>query len=102
MKELMPLELKKMFDSGDEFVLLDVREAFEREASSIGGLHIPMAEVKARINEIPTGKAVVVYCASGFRSARIASMLEADNGYGEVYNLAGGIGRYELEVGIPS
>ncbi|CAM1335012.1 molybdopterin-synthase adenylyltransferase MoeB [Tenacibaculum aestuariivivum] len=56
--------------------LLDVRENWEREEYSIGGNHIPLAELSIRYNELKVNKPVVVYCKSGIRSKKAISFLE--------------------------
>ena len=79
-------------------VLLDVREPWERELAVIEpSLHIPMAEVPARIQELPTDREIVVYCHGGARSAMIAGFLE-HHGFPSVANLAGGIDAWSVDV----
>jgi rhodanese-related sulfurtransferase len=66
---------KRMADDGA--FLLDVRERAEWEAGHApGATHIPYEQLSSRANEIPRGREVVVYCASGIRSSLAASMLE--------------------------
>ena len=61
--------------------LLDVRTAGEWEGGHLdGALHIPISELGGRLAEVPREHPVVVYCASGGRSARGASLL-ASAGY---------------------
>jgi adenylyltransferase/sulfurtransferase len=73
-----------------DFVLLDVREDFEREHFSIGGIHIPLAELCNNLELLPFNKPIVVYCAKGIRSAIAIQKLEL-RGYSKLYNLSGGI-----------
>ena len=69
--------------------VLDVREDDEWAAGHIeGALHIPLAELPARVDEIPADQTLVV-CKAGGRSAR-AVMYLAQQGY-DVVNLAGGM-----------
>ncbi|MBP6185382.1 MAG: rhodanese-like domain-containing protein [Saprospiraceae bacterium] len=49
-------------------LLVDVREAFEREAGHIGGLWIPLGELPSRLPEIDQGVPIVFYCRKGVRS----------------------------------
>ncbi|OHX66954.1 HesA/MoeB/ThiF family protein [Flammeovirga pacifica] len=49
-------------------VLVDVREAYEREIDDIGGIHIPLPELEDSIEEIPSSKNLIFYCQSGKRS----------------------------------
>jgi len=79
-------------------LLLDVREAFEREVARIEpSVHIPMQEIPSRLGEIPRDRAVVVYCHSGTRSAMVAGFLE-QHGFRNVANLNGGIEAWSIEV----
>ena len=75
----------------DKVTLLDVRELSEREQFSLGGLHIPLKELPARLAEIPVGQDLVVYCKSGARSARAALYLRSVRPSGHTLNLRGGV-----------
>lgn len=69
-------------------LLLDVRTPGEFASGHIkGALNIPVHELGTRVGELgATSRPVVVYCASGMRSARATSLLRK-KGWGEVYNL---------------
>jgi len=70
--------------------LLDVRNPGERDGGAIpSSLHIPLAQLRPRISEIPTDKPIVVHCAGGWRSSVAASLLRA-NGIQCVSDLIGG------------
>lgn len=70
-------------------VLVDVRTPEEFATGYIeGAINIPVDQIASRISEIPEGVPVVVYCRSGNRSARAASILNSNN-YNEVYDLGG-------------
>jgi len=70
-------------------VVVDVRTPEEfADGAYPGALNIPVQELGARAGEIPKGKPVVVYCASGARSAFAARMLKA-NGWADVVNAGG-------------
>ncbi len=98
MKEVSPTELKQMMASGDDFQLIDVREPWEVEEATIGGLNIPMGDTMVRADEISKDKKVVVHCKAGMRSASVIQMLEQRMGYTNLYNLKGGIVAYLNEV----
>jgi rhodanese-related sulfurtransferase len=67
--------------SGPEDILLDVRDPSEIEKGIIpGALHIPLNELRSRLNEIPREKRVIVYCQSGQRSYYACRIL-IQNGY---------------------
>jgi rhodanese-related sulfurtransferase len=70
--------------------LIDIRNLGERELGAIpGSTHVPLAQLLARLNEIPTAKPIVVHCAGGWRSSVAASLLRAQ-GFTHVSDLAGG------------
>lgn len=73
-----------------EAVLLDVREQAEWDSGRIAGaIHIPLAELVSRQDEIPERLPLVVVCRSGGRSAYAVELL-LRAGYDAV-NLAGGM-----------
>jgi NADPH-dependent 2,4-dienoyl-CoA reductase/sulfur reductase-like enzyme/rhodanese-related sulfurtransferase len=75
---------------GDDELLLDVRSAEERAASSIpGSIHIPLDELRHRLDELDRNKRIIVHCFSGQRSYFAYRMLRL-NGF-DVRNLTGGI-----------
>lgn len=83
-----------------EVFLLDVRTPGEWASGRLpGSVLIPMNEVPARIAEIPSGKKVVVVCASGARSAAVARFLD-QRGYPWVANYAGGVFEWS-RLGLP-
>lgn len=80
--------------------LLDVREQWEYNEGHIPGITlIPMGEIAARMNEIPTDKTVIVTCRSGNRSSQITDFLR-QQGFDNVHNMEGGILAWE-EAGFP-
>lgn len=60
-------------------VILDVRTNGEYQSNNIGtAIHIPLNELEYRVEEIKVlNKPVVVYCASGMRSAKAANFLKS-------------------------
>lgn len=95
--EITPTEFVARRDRGAALTLLDVREDWELGIASIpGAVHIPMADVHARIDELDRSKEVVVMCRSGRRSLQVAELLQ-QNGF-TVVNLAGGILAWSSEV----
>jgi sulfur dioxygenase len=76
--------------------ILDVREPGELggDLGRIeGSLHVPLAELRARVAEVPRDKPIVCVCRSGRRSAQACSMLETA-GVKDVANSAGGMIRW--------
>jgi NADPH-dependent 2,4-dienoyl-CoA reductase/sulfur reductase-like enzyme/rhodanese-related sulfurtransferase len=71
-------------------VLLDVRSALENAQWSIpGSILIPHMELRSRLDEVPAGADVYVYCRSGFRSY-LAQRILAQSGWPTARTLAGG------------
>ena len=71
-------------------VLLDVRSHRENAEWAIpGSTLIPLKELRARLDEIPAGANVLVYCRSGFRSY-LAQRLLVQSGWPTARTLAGG------------
>lgn len=83
-------DLEEIISKGDATVL-DVREADEVASCKIpDSIHIPLAEISHRANELDPEKEIVVYCAAGVRSVRASKILN-DAGFKKVKNLKGGI-----------
>jgi rhodanese-related sulfurtransferase len=83
----------------DTVVLLDVREPDEWAAGhAVGAVHVPMAEVPARLADLPQDADVVVVCHSGGRSSRATGWL-TQHGY-PCRNLTGGMVAYAA-AGLP-
>jgi len=97
-KQISPKELKERLDRGDAVNLIDVREPHEREICSIGGELIPKDTVVACLEKIPKSGDVVVYCRSGGRSQFVIQELQANHGYTNLINLAGGVLRWSDDV----
>lgn len=73
----------------ETMVLLDVRNLVEVENGAIeGSIHIPVDELRARMNELPKDKLIFIYCQVGIRGY-IASRILTQNGF-KTKNLSGG------------
>jgi len=95
---ITPAELARRIARADELVLLDVREPHEIAICRIeGSLAMPMSEISARLSELDPDKPIVCICHHGIRSAHVAAAL-ARMDFAAVYNLAGGIDRWAVEV----
>jgi rhodanese-related sulfurtransferase len=76
-----------------EFLAVDVRGAHEYDGPLghiSGAVLIPLPELEARARELPKGRALLLVCRSGARSAKACQQLEA-LGYGPATNLTGGM-----------
>lgn len=75
----------------DNLIILDVREKKELKSGYIkDSTHIPLSDVKNKLDQLDKDKSILVYCRSGSRSSHIAGVLTR-NEYENVYNLKGGI-----------
>jgi rhodanese-related sulfurtransferase len=96
--EISPQELREHQERNEEVILIDVREPWEREASSIQpSRHIPMADVPSSLCELDPETHIVVYCHHGMRSLNVTDWLRKQ-GYEKVQSLAGGIDRWSLQI----
>ena len=74
-QEIEPADLKRMRQSGEDFILLDVREPDEVARGTISGaIPIPRGLVDVNIDRVTTDKdkKLVLYCGGGSRSALAA------------------------------
>jgi sulfur-carrier protein adenylyltransferase/sulfurtransferase len=80
---------------GNGIVLVDVRESTEWDAGHIpGAKHVPRGYLESRIEGAvgaDRDQEIVVYCASGQRSALAANTLQSDLGFTNVKSMTGGI-----------
>ena len=94
--EVDPSEVREAAASGngDAPVLVDVRESEEFEAGHIpGARHVPRGYLESRIEGAAPDRSqrIVLYCASGNRSALAAHTLTDMLGYENVESMTGGI-----------
>src|SRR4051812_34664041 len=84
-------DVQDAIGKGEDIALIDVREPNEWNLGHIpGATHIPRGVLESAIeSRVPRERRVVLYCASGNRSALAAEMLE-QMGYANVASMAGG------------
>lgn len=71
-------------------VLIDVREPDEWAAGHAeSATHVPLADVPARVGELPQGSPVYVVCRSGARSGRAVEWLQQQGV--DAVNVSGGM-----------
>ncbi len=90
-------ELQKMVKENKDVLILDVRTIGEFRSGHIPkSKNIPVQELSSKVGTLDSYKddKVIVYCASGARSASAARAL-SKNGFNKIYNLNGGISSYE-------
>lgn len=101
----LPLEIdcpgvQELRTRGENFLLLDCREADEYQTAHIeGAVLLPMSEIQERLGELE-GKQqqrIVVHCHHGGRSLRVARWLQGQ-GFTQVQSMAGGIDDWSVRI----
>jgi len=90
--EVDPSDVRPLINNG--VAIVDVRETEEWEAGHLpGATHVPRGYLESRIEgAVPDrSQRVVLYCASGNRSALAAKTLRDELGYERVESMTGGI-----------
>lgn len=89
--QLSAPELNRRVTRGDGLVLVDVRSAGEFGAAHVAGaIHIPAPQLRTRHTELDPNRDIALVCSTGHRSSLAASILKR-NGFGRVWNVAGGM-----------
>jgi len=108
--EVNPQQLQGLLESSEDLLLVDVRESSEHEQGHIrGALLVPRGILEAaadpgypkHLPELSSARDrnIVLYCATGGRSALAADTLQL-MGFRNVSSLDGGYARWEQE-GLP-
>jgi Uncharacterized NAD(FAD)-dependent dehydrogenases len=83
---------------GNNGILIDVRSPEEFNLGTIkGALNIPLDNLRDRLDEIPTGKDIYIFCQVGLRGY-LACRILMQKGYKNVRNLSGGYKTYQMSV----
>ena len=103
-KELTAREFAEGLQNNPDAEILDVRSPGEYAEAHIPGarlINIMSPDFVPSIRELPKDKAYYLYCRSGSRSASACGFM-ASQGFGELYNLDGGILDWEgpIERGL--
>src|SRR5271170_2961975 len=103
--EVDPSEVRELIDEG--VAIVDVRETEEFATGHLpGAKHVPRSYLETRIEGIVPNRStqVILYCASGNRSAYGARTLQQEMGYEHVRSMTGGIALWKdrgYEVQVP-
>src|ERR671911_617835 len=106
--EVDPKDVHELQQNGNGAVIVDVREQHEFEQSHVpGAVHVPRGHLESRIEGAvgDRAKRVILYCASGSRSALAAHTMQELLGYEDVASMRGGITLwkdrgYDVEVPV--
>lgn len=94
-KQISPIELKKLREENKNLILIDVREKWEFDFTKIdGAINIPLGEIVKIANQYPHSSEIVLYCHHGVRSMRAANLIYS-LGFKNIRNLFGGIDNYK-------
>jgi rhodanese-related sulfurtransferase len=85
-------QVKALEKHGTKFMLLDVREPWELDASRLeGAKNIPMGDIPTRAHqELDPEEHIIVMCHRGMRSLSVANWLR-QQGFEKVQSMRGGI-----------
>ena len=95
-REIGTLEATRLMNTGNALVL-DIRDTGEFNGGRIPkSKNIPLAEIGKRVDEISKfkDKPVIVTCRTNNRASSAARLLK-QNGFADVYQLAGGFGAWQ-------
>ena len=72
------IETKEKLDRKDDFILLDVRTKPEYDRGHIEGcLHIPLNELRSKMDQLDKSKEIVTYCGVGLRASHAHRILKS-------------------------
>ena len=99
-KEVSPQNAREMYERGESVVFLDVREPQEWNLGHLPrAIHIPRGQLETTIEaRVARDQRIVIYCASGNRSAFAADTLQ-QMGYRDVASMARGFRGWAEEGG---
>jgi rhodanese-related sulfurtransferase len=102
MKTINVAELNQKLKNGEKLHLVDVRETFEHDEFNIGGILLPLGEIRMgdteKIDHLKDEE-VFLYCRSGNRSGQAALILET-MGFSNCTNVVGGMLAWQENFGV--
>ena len=96
-RQISATELKAMMDSGEPLDLVDVRTEHERALASIAGSKLLDDDRHQHLLSLDRDTPIVFQCHHGMRSQAAAEYF-ARSGFRNLFNLAGGIDAWSVEV----
>jgi rhodanese-related sulfurtransferase len=102
MHTIQVAELNQKLQNGEKVHLVDVRESFEHDEFNIGGILLPLGDIRMgdteKIDHLKDEE-VYLYCRSGNRSGQAALILET-MGFTNVTNVVGGMLAWKDSFGV--
>ncbi|MDH5603904.1 MAG: molybdopterin-synthase adenylyltransferase MoeB [Cyclobacteriaceae bacterium] len=97
-REISVSEYKKLRDTGNPHLLVDIRESWEHELVNIGGLNTAPHQLVEVLKNLEDDRKVIVYCRSGKRSANAIREARKSLEIDHIYNLKGGVLAWIAEI----
>jgi NADPH-dependent 2,4-dienoyl-CoA reductase/sulfur reductase-like enzyme/rhodanese-related sulfurtransferase len=96
---ITPHELKEKMTSGEDIVLIDVRNRLELKKRDPlpGAIHIPIDLLRREVEKLDPHKETILYCAQGLRSYLGNRILNL-KGFKRVRTLSGGLDNWMYEM----
>lgn len=101
--KLSPAEVRSRKQSGEGFVVVDVRAVTAYATQHIeGAISLPLDQIAARSSELPKDRYVLLYCTCPTEGTAIAAAeaLRTQHGFSRLAVLVGGMNAW-LEAGLP-
>jgi rhodanese-related sulfurtransferase len=101
---IQPQELQRRLAEGEPIQLVDVREDAELELARLSHpvLHLPLSRSQEWVPDLDQhldrDRPIAVVCHAGIRSWQFGAWLIEQQGYGQVWNVQGGIDAWSLQV----
>lgn len=102
MDEITAKQLKEKIESGEYFLLLDVRDPFEKYQANIeyeNSINIQADQLEKNLDKVAAGKdeEIICMCRAGGRSAEARELLK-EKGFQNVASLKGGINQWAKDI----
>ena len=84
-------ELERLMAGDKRIALIDVRESYEHKFQNAGGISIPLASIRSRLDELRQFELVACYCETGVRSDLAVRTINEEIPGLTAYSVEGGI-----------
>jgi rhodanese-related sulfurtransferase len=96
--EATPAEIHRRLQTGEDLLLVDVREPDEIAIAALpDALICPLSRASEWIDRLPKQQPLIIFCHHGVRSLRVARAL-AERGHTNLTNMTGGIDLWSAQV----
>lgn len=91
MQYITPVDLKSKLEAKEKVAVIDIRDEYELEICKMCAVHIPMAELTSRVDELDPNAFNVIVCRSGKRAEAAANLLSQEHNFKNAFVLEGGM-----------